>query len=186
VAISTLPRVYRLTYSDWLRFPEDGRLYEIVGGELFVNPPPGIRHQRVSRNLEIAIATHLENTKAGEVFDAPIGVRLSEEDVPEPDLVVVLAAHADRIGEQVIEGAPDVVVEILSPGSAQRDVGVKKTLYAKHGIPEYWIADPESRTIEVFSLEASGYVSRALYRREETLSSAVLVGFTVALNTVFR
>jgi Uma2 family endonuclease len=185
VAISTLPAVYRLTYSDWLRFPDDGRLYEIVGGELFVNPPPSIRHQRVSRNLELAIAAHLAKTASGEIFDAPVGVRLSEEDVPEPDLVVVLSEHADRIGEQVIEGTPDLVVEILSPGSAQRDVGVKRALYERYGVPEYWIADPERRTVEVLVLESGLFVSHGVYGRDAILLSVVLAGFTVALNTVF-
>ncbi|MCI0436779.1 MAG: Uma2 family endonuclease [Gemmatimonadetes bacterium] len=182
---STIPAAYRLTYRDWLQFPEDGRLYEIIGGELFVSPTPGIRHQRVSRRLLVALDAHLRAGRSGEVFHPPTGVRLSDEDVPEPDLVVVLAMHADRIGEQVIEGPPDLVVEILSPGTAGRDLVIKRALYARAGIVEYWIADPAAAQIEVLTLEAGRYATLARFTATETLASRLLPDLRIPLERVF-
>ena len=89
VVTSSFPSAYRLTFADWLRFPDDGRLYEILEGELYVTPPPSVEHQRISRNLEFLLLAFLRRHANGEVLDAPIGVRLSDDDVLEPDLVVV-------------------------------------------------------------------------------------------------
>jgi Uma2 family endonuclease len=180
-----LPGVYRLTFQDWLAFPDDGRLYELIQGEVHVTPPPGIEHQRISRDLEFKLLTFLRERAAGEVLDAPVGVRLSDEDVFEPDLVVVLAEHADRIGAQVIDGAPDLVVEILSPGTAGRDLGPKRQAYLRAGVPEYWIVDPASQAIEVLALERGEYVRSGLYRRGDTLRSPLLAGLEIALQEIF-
>ena len=178
---SVLPGVYRLTYQDWLAFPDDGRLYEILEGDLFVTPPPSIRHQRISRDLGLHLARHLEDTGAGEMLHAPVGVRLSDDDVVEPDLLVVLTAHADRIGEQAVLGAPDLVVEILSPGTARRDLGTKREKYEAAGVREYWIVDPESRSVEVLSLESDRFVRRGLFRSTDTLESSILAGLRIHL-----
>ena len=181
---AVLPGVYRMTYSDWLRLPDDGRLYEIIDGELLVSPPPSIRHQRISRRLAFQIERFLEASPLGEIFYAPVGVRLGD-DVVEPDLVIVLREHADRIGEQVIGGAPDIVVEILSPGSAKRDLGAKRATYQSAGVPEYWIVDPESAAIEVLALERGAYLRVALLRRDDTLSSRLLEGLEIQLSMIF-
>ncbi len=173
-----------MTYADWLRLPDDGRLYEIIDGELLVSPPPSIRHQRISRRLVLQLGQLLGESGPAEVFDAPVGVRLGD-DVLEPDLVIVLREHADRIGEQVIEGAPDIVIEILSPGSAKRDLGAKRAVYQSAGIPEYWIVDPESAAIEVLALERGIYVRVALLRRGDTLRSRILESVEIQLSTIF-
>jgi Uma2 family endonuclease len=182
VVTSPLPGIYRLTFADWLRFPDDGRLYEILEGELYVTPPPGIEHQRISRNLLLAFSRY---SLKGEVLYAPVGVRLSDEDVLEPDLVLVLREHANRIGAQVIEGAPDIVVEILSPGTARRDLGPKREKYRDAGVPEYWIVDPASSSVEVLSLRDGAYVRHGLFRRNETLRSSLLPELEIALAEVF-
>ena len=182
---SPIPGVYRLTFADWLRFPDDGRLYEILEGELYVTPRPSVEHQRISRNIEFFLVSFLRRSSRGEVLDAPIGVRLSDEDVLEPDLVVVLREHANRIGTQVIEGVPDLIVEILSPGTARRDLGPKRDKYREAGVPEYWIVDPASATIDVQVLRDGAYVREALFRREETLRSPLLPGLEIALGEVF-
>jgi Uma2 family endonuclease len=180
-----LPGVYKLTSRDWLGFPDDGKLYELIDGELFVTPAPSTRHQRLARNLARHLDAHLVETGRGELFFAPIGVKLSDEDVVEPDLVVVLAEHAERIGPQVIEGAPDLVVEILSPGSAGRDLTSKRDLYARFGIPEYWIVDPESASVEVLTIEGDAYARSGLFRRGDTLRSDLLEGLELALSEIF-
>jgi Uma2 family endonuclease len=180
-----LPGVYRLTFADWLEYPDDGRLYELIDGELFVTPPPNIEHQRISRDLEYVLVGYLRKTRAGEVLDAPVGVKLGDEDVLEPDLVVVLTENADRIGPQAIEGAPDLVVEILSPGTARRDLGSKRRKHEEAGVREYWIVDPASRSVEVLTRSQEAFERAGLYRRGEELRSVLLADLTVALDDVF-
>lgn len=182
---ATLPGVYKLTYRDWLAYPDDGRLYEIIGGELFVSPPPIIRHSRIARELGTRIHAFLDRAHLGELFFAPTGVRLGDEDVVEPDLLVVLREHADRIGEQVIDGPPDLCVEILSAGSARRDLTTKRELYARAGVPEYWIVDPETASVEVLRLDRGAYARAGLYRKGDTLRSPLLEGLQIPLAGVF-
>jgi len=186
VSSIALPGTYRMTFSDWLKLPDDGRLYELIEGELLVTPPPSVTHQRISRDLEFALMSYLRRTGQGEVLYAPVGVKLSDEDVLEPDLVVVLAAHSARVGAQVIEGPPDIVVEILSPGTAKRDLGTKRAKYASSGVPEYWIVDPAARVIEVLRLASSGYERYGLFGHADTLHSATLPDFELSLSEVFR
>jgi Uma2 family endonuclease len=181
-----VPATYRLTFEDWLRFPDDGKLYEILGGELFASPPPTLRHQRIGRKLLRFIDRYLEESSRGEIFYSQTGVRLSEEDVVEPDLVVVLSEHSDRAGDDAyIAGAPDLVVEILSPGTAGRDLRGKRTLYERSGVPEYWIVDPVSATIQVLALVGDAYREAALYRRGDTLVSPLLPGLEIPVAQIF-
>ena len=184
-SLAKLPDPYRVTYADWLRFPEDGRLYEIFAGELYVSPPPTTRHQRIARNLGFLLDSYLRQSSRGEILYAPTGVKLAEEDVLEPDLIVVLSEHAGRVQEACIVGPPDLVVEILSPGSAGRDLGVKRRLYESNGVPEYWIVDPVKSTVEVLALAAGSYRRAGLYHRDETFDSPSLAGLSILLSEVF-
>lgn len=181
----TLPGVYRLTYADWLRLPDDGYRYEIIDGELFVTPTPSIRHQRISRELGSRLREVLRWTGGGEMFFAPTGVRLGEDVVIEPDLLVVLTEHRARIGEQVIDGPPDLVVEVLSPGSARRDLVAKRELYARFGVPEYWIVDSEASSIEVLVVDRGSYTRAGFFRRADTLVSPLLPDLSIVLAEVF-
>jgi len=180
-----IPPSYRMTFADWLRFPDDGRLYELLGGELYLAPRPSILHQRLSRNIGIKLFLFLDQGQRGEILNAPVGVRISDDDVLEPDLLVVLAEHAYRVREQYVEAPPDLVVEILSPGTAGRDIGTKRRLYESAAVPEYWIVDPEGRAVEVLVLEDGRYRRFGLFRRKDTLRSQVLEGFELALDEVF-
>ncbi len=180
-----VPGVYRLTYTDWLAFPNDRYRYEVIDGDLLVTPPPAIVHQRVSREIEFALLTFLRANNLGEVLNAPVGVKLDDSNVVEPDLLVVLSHNAHRIGEQVITGPPDLVVEILSPGTARRDLGVKRDTYAQAGVPEYWIVDPESSSIEVLALTSNAYERTGLYRASDVLLSRLLPRFNLNLGAVF-
>ncbi len=176
---------YRLSYDDWLDLPEDGRLYEILDGELFVSPAPSYRHQRISIKLLGFLIPFLARENRGEVLHAPLGVKLSDFDVPEPDLLVVLAAHRSRISENGVQGPPDLVVEILSPGTAGLDLGVKRQLYERFGVPEYWIVDPRAEQVEVLTLRTGQYRAFGLFQRTEALRSPLLSGLEIPLAEIF-
>lgn len=186
VVTPSVPAAYALHYEDWLQFPDDGRRYELIDGELYVSPSPSIRHQRVSRELEFALLMYLRRTGKGEVLDAPVGVRLAHDSVVQPDILVVLREHESQVGEQVIDGPPDLVVEVLSPGTARRDLGVKREKYRATGVPEYWIVDPVHAAIEVLVLENGDYVRFGVFGHTETLRSRVLPDLEIALAEVLH
>lgn len=180
-----IPGVYSLTFVDWLASPQDGLGREIIDGELFLTPPPNITHQRVSRDIRFRIHHWLLQSKMGEVFNPPVGLRLSDQDVFEPDLFVVLLGGKAEIADRAVLGPADVAIEILSPGTARRDLTTKRKAYESFGVREYWIVDPEAQAIEVLALESATYARRGIYRRTETLASGVLAGFALVLAEVF-
>ena len=139
-----------LTYRDYLHTPDDGQRWEILDGDLFVTPAPTTYHQDVSRRLQFRLMAALELSGRAKVYNAPVDVRLHDNTIVQPDLAVVLAEHAERIGGAYILGAPDLVVEILSPSTQGRDRTIKAALYARHGVPWYWVVDPVERSVEVF------------------------------------
>ena len=147
-----------LTYSDYAALPDDGRGYELHHGELSVTPTPGTRHQEAIVNLVGLLLQHVRSRGLGKVFVAPTDCILSNMTVVQPDVFYIAADRLTIISERGIEGAPTLVVEVLSPSTVHLDRGRKMKLYAKHGVPYYWIADPESRTVEAYQLIRSAYV----------------------------
>ena len=150
IAVRQVERPY--TADDLATMPDDGRRYEIIGGELIVSPSPTTRHQRVSFRLSRLLDDYLERTAAGEAFAAPLDVLLGNHDILQPDIVVVLKENAHRITESGVNGPPDLVVEIVSPSTVRTDRIRKSATYATFGVPEYWIVDPESESIVVQTL----------------------------------
>jgi Uma2 family endonuclease len=145
------------TYRDYAALPADGRRHELHDGELSVTPAPAPRHQRVARNLLLQIHAHVARQHCGEVIQSPIDLILSETTVVQPDLVYLEARALGSLTARGIETPPALVAEVLSPGTAQIDRGVKRDLYARHRIAHYWIVDPEARRIEAYELAAEGY-----------------------------
>lgn len=145
-----------LDYSDLAHTPDDGNRYEILEGNLLVTPSPAPLHQRISKRLQRQLEAYFETGSIGEVFDAPVDVILTFHDVVAPDLVVV--ADPKQITKRGIEGAPLLVVEILSPSTRDRDRTVKARRYAEVGIPHYWIADPDVQGIECYRLQTTTYM----------------------------
>ena len=180
-----LPDKDRYTYADYRQLPE-GAPYELIRGHLVMSPAPTPQHQLVQANLFFELSLVVRDHDAGRVMSAPVDVRLSDTTVLQPDLVFVGAARTDLIGEQAIEGAPDLVVEILSPASAHRDLTEKKRLYETHGVREYWIVDPDSETVEVFENTEDGFVQAARAVDEGPGGSTVLDGLTVSLPALFQ
>ncbi|MDQ6733183.1 MAG: Uma2 family endonuclease [Nitrospirota bacterium] len=145
----------KLDYSDLAAAPDDGYRYEILEGDLLVTPAPSPLHQRVSKRLQRQLEAYFEARSLGEVFNAPVDLILTFHDVVEPDLVVV--AEPKQISGRGIEGAPLLVVEILSPSTRVRDRTMKARRYAELGIPYYWIVDPDEKRLECFRLHATTY-----------------------------
>jgi Uma2 family endonuclease len=147
----------KLTYADYRLFPADGRRHEIIDGDHYVNPAPGTYHQLVSGRLYVQLSNAIASPGLGEVYPTPIDVQLSEHDVVQPDLVVVLEARRTIVTPTKIKGAPDLVVEILSPSTAETDRTQKLHLYERAGVPEYWIVDPEEHVVEQYVLREGAY-----------------------------
>jgi Uma2 family endonuclease len=145
----------KLDYSDLAAAPDDGYRYEILEGDLLVTPAPSPLHQRVSKRLQRQLEAYFEARSLGEVFNAPVDLILTFHDVVDPDLVVV--AEPKQVSERGIEGAPLLVVEILSPSTRVRDRTMKARRYAELGIPHYWIVDPDEKRLECFRLQATTY-----------------------------
>lgn len=146
-----------LTYDDYAALPDDGRRYELYEGELIMTPSPRPRHQAVIGNLHMLMVEHVRGHGLGEVFLSPIDVILSPITVLQPDLVYIETARLGIVTERAIEGTPTLVVEVLSPSTDARDRGVKQALYARHGVPFYWIVDPAARTIQAQRLGRESY-----------------------------
>ena len=174
----------RFTHSDYLLLPEDKR-YEILDGDLYVVAAPNTKHQRVSRRLEVALIQHVEDRGLGEILHAPYDVILSEENVVQPDILFVRNERAGIIGEMNLQGAPDIVIEILSPGTRRKDLEVKKKIYAGFGVPEYWIVDPDAATVEVLVWSELGYGTHGVYGKSDHLSSPLLPELNLPLSEVF-
>lgn len=177
-----------LTVTDLDLMPDDGNRYEVIEGELIVSRAPGLAHQRVSRNLLVIINRYLEQYPIGEVLATP-GVMFSDLSGVIPDLIFISNERRREIasGERVL-GAPDLVVEIVSPGAenARRDRVAKRHLYGKYGVKEYWVVDPEQRVIEIYHSQHGSLELIGSLKDEEKITSPLLPDFECAAASVFR
>jgi Uma2 family endonuclease len=174
----------KFTYNDYLNAPKDKR-YELLNGDLVVLPSPEEFHQRVSILLGSKLVQFAVENSQGRVYHAPFDVVLSNTDVVQPDLIFVSNERADIITPANIQGAPDLVVEILSPSTATRDKTFKRSLYTRHSITEYWMVDLTEKTIIVLRLGERGFEVVNTYGQGGILTSPTLQGFTLNLNGIF-
>lgn len=174
----------KFTYDDYLNAPEDKR-YELLNGDLVAIPSPEEFHQRVSILLGSKLVQFVVENRLGRVYHAPFDVVLSNTDVVQPDLIFVSNECADIITPANIQGAPDLVFEILSPSTATRDKTFKRSLYARHGIAEYWMVDLTTKTITVLRLGEHGFEVINTYGEGGILTSPTLQGFTLSLDEIF-
>jgi Uma2 family endonuclease len=144
----------RATLSDYLALPESNQIVELLDGEIIMSATPVPKHQRLVGRFYMLINTLKPN---GEVFVAPLGVYLDDDNVPEPDVLWLAENSRCKVGEKLLEGVPDLIVEVLSPGTARQDKVKKFRLYERFGVPEYWIADPIEEYIEVYTLVSGSY-----------------------------
>jgi Uma2 family endonuclease len=181
------PRQGEWTYEDWLNFPNDGWKYEIIDGVLHMSPPPLILHQDVSGELFARMRTRARQKKLGKVLEAPCGVRLPGQTVPvEPDILFVKRSRLQIVGERYVEGAPDLIVEILSPSNATYDLETKFDLYQRSGVREYWIVNAWDRTVTIYNLVNGVYQLSGVYGIGDTAVSRELTSFTLKVTTIFE
>jgi len=179
----------KLTYDDFVLFPDDGMRHELIDGEHYVTPSPNMKHQRILGNLHWLIRDYLETHPVGEVFLSPFDVVLSRFDVVEPDLLYMSRERAAQVlTSKNVQGAPELVIEIASPGTRKRDETIKRRLYERTGVSEYWVVDPEVDTIRVYRLTGSGYARADELSLEagDVLKTSLLPGLELALGDVFK
>jgi Uma2 family endonuclease len=150
-----------LTWRDLWRTPDDGKRYEIVDGMLYVSPAPVPVHQRVLRELFRVLDRHVRRHRLGEVFFAPIGIVLEVRSAVQPDLVFIARRQSDIVKEKAVFGAPDLLVEVLSPSTERRDRSLKRRTYERCGVAHYWVVDPRRRRLQAWRSEGGGYVVEA-------------------------
>lgn len=173
----------RYNYQDYLQLPE-GKRYEIIDGDLFMVPLPNESHQRILVTLTSIFLNHVKKNKLGSVYCAPFDVLFSEEDIVQPDIIFVSHENKKIITKDNIKGAPDLIVEILSPSTSKRDIGIKKKLYARHSVREYWIVDPEHETVEVFLLKDREFEGK-IYGVKDYISSTVIKCLNIKVKEIF-
>lgn len=177
----------KLTYEDLEKLPNDGKRYEIIDGELFVNPAPIPLHQRVSGRIYVALWLYFEQHGGGEVFYSPIDVVIDDENVVEPDLVVLLGHRQEIVGPKNLQGVPNLVIEVLSEGNRHHDEVKKKKLYEANGVDEYWIVDPEIELVKIYRRENNAFVRIAEISTETggAVSSPLLPEFSLDVKAIF-
>ncbi|MEM1093857.1 MAG: Uma2 family endonuclease [Bacteroidota bacterium] len=177
----------RLTYEDYRGLPDDGKRYEIIDGDLFMSPAPSFWHQRFQMRLSGTLFGYLTDHPIGEVATAPLDVILADDIVVQPDIVFISQAKSGLISDRGLAGAPDLVVEILSPSNRGYDEGRKRKLYEMFGVEEYWIVDPEADTVRIYRLTDDGYVEAAVLiaTAGDVLTSPMLPGFALPLAKLF-
>lgn len=172
----TIPR--RATYEDYCHFPDDGKIYEILDGQIFMTPAPSPYHQYASKRLQRVLERYFEEQRDYVVFNAPIDVILANDDIAQPDLVV---ATRSQISRRAIEGAPLLIVEVLSPSRPDYDRLTKARRYAVRGVVHFWIVDPDARTFECFQLREGAYQLDASAAGQAELSVPSFTELTVSL-----
>lgn len=176
------------TYDDYRRLPDDGRRYEIIEGVLYVANAPSYEHQFASGEIFGELRAFVKARKLGVVIAAPFEIHLPGIASPVlPDVVFIAAERQPKAGTQIFRGAPDLVVEVVSPGSVRLDQYVKFGAYERAGVREYWVADPKNRSVTVYFLPAGGqeYAVLGQFGRHETLHSEVLSGLELAVDALF-
>lgn len=176
----------KYTIEDYMKTPDDIR-YELIEGELLMTPSPITKHQRAVGKFYIKLDNYVTIHGLGEVFVCPYDVVLDNENVFEPDVIFVSNENSSIITEANIKGAPDFVIEVLSPSTAQRDILKKKRIYAEYGVKEYWIADPQEKRVELYILHKKQFDLKKSYAQYDVdaIESVILQGLRIPLKEVF-
>ena len=172
------------TYDLFCRLPADGR-YEVITGRLVMSPSPDTEHQRVSGNLYLSLRLWADQRDAGEVFAAPYDVVLGAEDICQPDLLFVFKARSSIVTKQNIQGAPDLIIEILSPGTSRQDWKDKKIAYEQHGVLHYWLVDPNRHFLLAYRMEDGSYREVARCQKDDVFEPEGFPDLSIPLEQVW-
>lgn len=184
--VRPIDKATHLTYEGYRTLPDDGNRYEVVRGELVMTATPLVEHQRVSRNLQFILDRFIRANDWGELFSAPIEVYLGEEDFVQPDLVCVSRTRREIVKEKNIVGAPDLIVEILSPTTTRADRVSKAKLFARRQVQNYWIVDPAAQTQEAFHWEDGTYRLVCAAAEDDTYQPSLFANLTISLSELWR
>ena len=184
MAVQPAEKVY--TVEDYFAMTDEYPRYELLEGELIeMTPSPVFRHQRVAYKLALILGAYCDVHQLGVIVTAPMDVILSARTVVQPDLIFIAQARRAQLIQERITGAPDLVIEILSPATSARDLNQKRKLYARHGVQEYWIVDPDDETIEIQRLHGNVFSTLAIFEKGQSLTSPTFEGLTVDVAQVF-
>jgi Uma2 family endonuclease len=176
----------KLTYDDYVLFPDDGLRHEILDGEQYVTPAPTPRHQGAAGALYRNLSPFIYEHRLGRLFFAPLDIVFSKHDIAQPDLVFISNERAGIIGEKNVQGAPDLVVEILSDSTRRTDETVKRGLYERFGVREYWLIDPKRRTAQVFRRSGAGFGTPQTLYGEDVLATPLFPGLEMRVGGIFE
>ena len=180
--------VARTTYQEFIKMEvpdNDNHIYELLDGEIVKYSAPETKHQMASANLHLIMGGYVKEKKLGRVLYAPISVFLGEFSAPQPDLLFVATKNLAIVEKMAVMGAPDLIVEIVSPGSVVRDRVRKKDIYEKAGVPEYWIVDPKYFSVEIYQYTDSGYTLFHDVEGEGVVKSKVIKGLKIDVQDIF-
>lgn len=183
--MATNPNRVVLTYGDLIEMPNDRQRYEIVDGELYVIAAPNISHQTAVTNLTTVLNVHVRAHRLGRVFTAPCDVILENTTVVEPDIIFVAEKNRGIILPLHIRGAPDLVVEVLSGWTAHADREIQRQAYARHGIPHYWLLDPDRQVFTVNALVDGEYREAAVARENERIGAEPFPDLVIELGELW-
>ena len=176
----------KFTYEDFLTFPDDGRRHELLDGEHLVTPSPDRSHQKAVINLATLLHLHAKAHGLGQVFTAPFDVVLSNFDVLEPDLLFVSRERIERLTEANVQGSPDLVIEVLSPGTRKVDLGGKRRAYEKFGAREYWLVDPKKHAVTRVAFDGTAGGSEVTFEESQSFASPLLPALTIPVASIFE
>lgn len=179
----TVQRPFKV--ADFRNLPEGPPYYQLINGELIMSPSPNLYHQIISRNIEFVLLKYLEKNPVGQLYHAPLDVFLTDENAFEPDIIFVANENAHILTDYV-EGAPDLVVEILSPSTGRYDRDTKRKVYAETGVKELWLVFPKAQKIEIFHLPASRELPAATYGNAESFTSPLFPGLVLETHQFFK
>ncbi|MBI4279865.1 MAG: Uma2 family endonuclease [Armatimonadetes bacterium] len=181
-----MSRVVRYTYREYRDLPEsETKRYELLEGELVMVPSPGKAHQEAVGNVFACLRAFVKERDLGAVYVAPFDVILSEHTVVQPGVIYVVKSRTHIIKSEGVQGSPDLVVEVISPTTRERDLVTKRLIYGRHGVKEYWLVHPDQRIVEVFRLSGTELAPIATYAAAETLESPLLPGLALPVREIF-
>jgi len=173
------------TYKDYLTLPEDNNLYEIIDGELYMTPAPTPLHQKVSHNLQRLLGNFVKQHDRGDIYPAPVDVVFDSSNIVQPDIIFISRENRSIVKEKNIQGAPDLVIEIVSPGTFQKDRVFKMKIYARYGVKNLWLIDPHNRTLEAFELDKETYRLVDALAGEEIFRPSLFPDLTIPLKEIW-